>query len=56
MTQLNQHRLDADAGTPRVLNAVQQTAGLVEEGVKLFDQLEEINMTADSQRHFAPVP
>ena len=34
--QLNRHRLDADAGTPRVLNALQQTAGLVKVGVKLF--------------------
>ncbi len=34
-TQLNRHRLDADAGTPRVLKALQQTAGLVKVGVKL---------------------
>jgi hypothetical protein len=34
-TQLNRHRLDADAGTPRVLKALQQTAGLLKVGVKL---------------------
>ena len=34
-TQLNRHRLDADAGTPRVLKALQQTAGLIKVGVKL---------------------
>ena len=34
-TQLNRHRLDADAGIPRVLKALQQTAGLVKVGVKL---------------------
>jgi len=34
-TQLNRQRLDADAGTPRVLKALQQTAGLVKVGVKL---------------------
>jgi hypothetical protein len=34
-TQLNRQRLDADASTPRVLKALQQTAGLVKVGVKL---------------------
>lgn len=34
-TQLNRYRLDAGAGAPRVLKALQQTAGLVKVGVKL---------------------
>jgi hypothetical protein len=33
--QLNRHRLDTDSGTPSVLKALQQTAGLVKVGVKL---------------------
>lgn len=34
-TQLNRHRLDAGTGTPRVLKALQQTAGLLKVGSKL---------------------